>query len=139
MPSSSALASWQRARSWSTLIFGLYLSALVLRLPHQHGCSALGIEDFKASLRFKLTKGGRTLAHFIAMDEVPKRWEEPTLAAHLLSRCGPAVGATVKARVDDHLRFSGFTYVDSLRALYISNRCSLRLPSSSWEPSRHRS
>lgn len=58
------------------LIFGLYLS-LMSRFGFltNNGYSALGIEDFKGFLRFKLACDGTMTAHFIAIRQVPKRWE----------------------------------------------------------------
>jgi hypothetical protein len=41
--------------------------------------SALGVQDFKGFLRFKVDASGRLHAWFIAIDRVPRRW-----------RCNPA-------------------------------------------------
>ena len=57
------------------LIFGCYL-AFMSRLGFltNNGYSALGIEDFKGFLRFKITPQGRLQAYFIGIDRVPRNW-----------------------------------------------------------------
>jgi hypothetical protein len=57
------------------LLFGCYL-ALMSRagLLTNNGYSALGIQDFKGFLRFRVAADGRLDASFVALDSVPRRW-----------------------------------------------------------------
>jgi hypothetical protein len=58
------------------LIFGCYL-AFMSKLGYltNNGYSALGIEDFKGFLRFRITPQGRLQAYFIGIDRVPRNWQ----------------------------------------------------------------
>ena len=40
-----------------------------------NGYSALGIEDFKGFLRFKVAADATLHAHFVAIDRVPRLWK----------------------------------------------------------------
>ena len=57
-------------------IFGCYL-ALMSRLGFltNNGYAALGIQDYKGFLRFRISESGRLDAYFIALDRVPRKWK----------------------------------------------------------------
>jgi hypothetical protein len=58
------------------LIFGGYL-ALMSRLGYltNNGYAALGWQDYKGFLRFRIDAKGELTAHFIALERVPRRWQ----------------------------------------------------------------
>lgn len=57
------------------LLFGSYLAVMSLaRLLTNNGYSALGIQDFKGFLRFRIAPDGRLDGYFVALDSVPRRW-----------------------------------------------------------------
>jgi hypothetical protein len=56
-------------------IFGCYLTLMSwLGFLTNNGYSALGVEDYKGFLRFRVTPSGRLDAYFIAIDRVPRKW-----------------------------------------------------------------
>jgi hypothetical protein len=56
-------------------IFGSYLTLMsYLGYLTNNGYSALGIEDFKGFLRFKIAPDATLHAHFVAIDRVPRSW-----------------------------------------------------------------
>jgi hypothetical protein len=82
------------------LIFGAYLTGMsLLGFLTNNAYSALGVQDFKGFLRFKVDASGRLHAWFIAIDRVPRRW-----------RCNPAPqqpvwdsdDGPIVTRVQDH-------------------------------------
>jgi hypothetical protein len=57
------------------LIFGCYLASMsALGYLTNNGYSALGIEDYKGFLRFRVTASGRLDAFFVAIPQVPRQW-----------------------------------------------------------------
>ena len=59
-------------------VFGVYLAVMSrLGLLTNNGYSALGIEDYKGFLRFRIGDAGRLDAYFIAIDRVPRKWKQP--------------------------------------------------------------
>ena len=58
------------------LIFGLYLALMSwFGFLTNNGYSALGIQDYKGFLRFKVAADASLHAHFVAIDRVPRRWK----------------------------------------------------------------
>jgi hypothetical protein len=85
------------------LIFGCYL-ALMSHFGYltNNGYSALGIEDFKGFLRFKIAADATLHAHFVAIDRVPRRWKRTASGAPLWEPDGEAPDqAAIVTRVHD--------------------------------------
>ena len=59
-----------------TFLFGAYLG-LMSRLGYltNNGYAALGGQDHKGFLRFRIDAGGELTAWFVALDRVPRRWK----------------------------------------------------------------
>lgn len=58
------------------LLFGCYLTLMsTAGLLTNNGFSALGIQDFKGFLRFRISADGNLAAYFIALDSVPRHWK----------------------------------------------------------------
>lgn len=99
------------------LIFGCYL-ALMSRLGYltNNGYSALGIQDYKGFLRFRIATDGVMTAYFVALKRVPRRWKMSAFATGPVwesddtAASQPAVGdefsfeAPRSARADQRLR-----------------------------------
>lgn len=57
-------------------LFGMYLALMSrLGLLTNNGYSALGGQDNKGFMRFRIDAAGRLTAHFIAIDRVPRHWK----------------------------------------------------------------
>ncbi len=57
------------------VIFGLYLAGMSwFGWLTTNGYSALGLQDFKGFLRFKISPDGALHGYFVALEEVPKVW-----------------------------------------------------------------
>ncbi|HEY6511211.1 MAG TPA: hypothetical protein VI032_04495 [Burkholderiaceae bacterium] len=86
------------------LIFACYLT-LMSRFGYltNNGYSALGIEDFKGFLRFRIAADATLHAHFVAIDQVPRQWKATPGGAPKWQPDGeaPDSGAIV-TRVHDH-------------------------------------
>lgn len=88
---------------FGALLFGCYL-ALMSRagLLTNNGYSALGIQDFKGFLRFRVAADGRLDASFVALDAVPRRW-------YPVGRAGEPIwapGEPLTPRVHDRFSFA---------------------------------
>lgn len=67
---------WLGGALVGAIIFGFYLSIMsLLGCLTNNGYSALGIEDYKGFLRFKITANGDLVARFVALKVVPRRWK----------------------------------------------------------------
>ena len=59
-----------------TLIFGTWLAAMSwFGWLTTNGYSALGLQDFKGLMRFKISPDGALHGYFIAIDKVPRQWD----------------------------------------------------------------
>ena len=86
-----------------TLIFGCYLTLMShFGYLTNNGYSALGIQDFKGFLRFKIDAGATLHAHFVAIDRVPRCWKRTASGAPLWEPDGEGADqAAIVTRVHD--------------------------------------
>ena len=85
-----------------TLIFGCYLTLMsYFGYLTNNGYSALGIQDFKGFLRFKIDADATLHAHFVAIDRVPRRWKRTASGAPLWEPDGEASARAIVTRVHD--------------------------------------
>jgi len=85
------------------LIFGCYLTLMsYFGYLTNNGYSALGIQDFKGFLRFKIAADATLHAHFVAIDRVPRGWKKTAGGAPLWEPEGEnGEPATIVTRVHD--------------------------------------
>jgi hypothetical protein len=90
------------------LIFGTYLAVMSrLGLLTNNGYSALGIEDYKGFLRFRIDmRSGDLHGHFIALEKVAKRWRRRS-GAGAMPVWEPETGNELKPRLHDHFVIRG--------------------------------
>jgi hypothetical protein len=81
------------------LIFGTYLALMShLGLLTNNGFSALGIEDFKGFLRFRISPEGLLEGHFVAIEKVPRSWKLSRTSRPMWE---PADGKPIDVQVAD--------------------------------------